>query len=273
MLKQLIRHMRHMFSLRVPQPRSRGLQELRPPRETLVGVLGQVLQAGLSPRTIIDVGAAYGQFSRICYSIFPKASYVLVEPLEEYKPYLEAVKADQPHTQVIYGAATKEPGEVIIHVHPDLVGSSLYLEDEDSDVNGYPREVRAVKLDQLMVTYGLKPPYLLKIDVQGAELDVLMGASQMLMETEYVILETSFFQFFQGGPQFHEVVKFMKEYDFVVYDLFGPMYRPLDDALSQMDVSFVKDNGKFRNHHFYATRAQREAHNRLLRPKAGQKKE
>ena len=46
---------------------------------------------------------------------------------------------------------------------------------------------------------SLHGPYLLKIDVQGAELDVLEGAQNLLKDTEAVVLEVSMFGFMAGS--------------------------------------------------------------------------
>ena len=106
------------------------------------------------------------------------------------------------------------------------------------------------------------------IDVQGAELDVLAGATETLRATECVVLEVSFFEFFHNGPLFHDVIAFMRERGFVAYDIFGFQYRPLDGALSQVDVAFVRETGEYRKHHFYATREQREQQDRSLKQHA-----
>ncbi len=110
----------------------------------------------------------------------------------------------------------------------------------------------------------LDGPFLIKVDVQGAELDVLMGATKTLSNTEYVILEISFFRFFTGGPQVFDVIRFMKEWGFVPYDIFDYQYRLLDGALSQVDMAFVKETSRFRKFHFYAKRNQREAQNKMI---------
>jgi hypothetical protein len=144
------------------------------------------------------------------------------------------------------------------------VGSSLYLENEDSDVNGEPRRVTADTIDHLCEDKNVVGPYLVKVDVQGGELGVLSGAKEILRETEYVILEVSLFQFFIGGPQFYEVVHYMKSCGFVVYDIFDIQYRPFDGAVSQVDIAFVREKGRFRNHHIYATSKQREVQTRRL---------
>jgi hypothetical protein len=44
----------------------------------------------------------------------------------------------------------------------------------------------------------------------------------------------------------------MKDRGFVVYDICGFVQRPLDGALAQVDLAFVKENGHFRKCHDYA---------------------
>ena len=234
-------------------------------RGSLSGLLHHARNVGLSPATVIDVGAAYGEFTVECHRVFPDADYILVEPLEEYRPFLKALSSSVPSAQYVLAAASAEPGELVINVHPDLVGSSVYLEDESSNVNGVPRMVPVITLDSLANDRGAIPPFLLKIDVQGAELDVLSGGERLLRSADYVLLEASFFEFFTGGPQFHDVVTFMESRGFVAYDICDLQYRPLDNALSQADIAFVKQKGFFRQHHQYATPKQREEQDRAFR--------
>jgi FkbM family methyltransferase len=246
---------------------SRGRRK-RNRRDRLTGVLEQLRGLDFAPATVFDVGAAFGDFARQCHAVFPDARYVLIEPLAEYGPALATALESLPGAELVRAAAAATAGEITLNVHGDLVGSSLYLEQEDSAVNGVPRTVPTVTLDGLRAERGLKPPFLVKIDVQGAELDVLAGAAQTLREADYVVLEVSFFEFFRGGPLFHDVVAFMQACGFVAYDIFGFQYRPLDGALSQADVAFVREQGPFRQHHFYATREQRQSQDRSLRRSA-----
>ena len=75
-----------------------------------------------------------------------------------------------------------------------------------------------VTIDDLCAERKLDGPYLLKVDVQVAELQVLAGASRMLRQTEAVILETTLFGTMVGGPQVWDVMAWMKRTGFVVYD-------------------------------------------------------
>ena len=100
-------------------------------------------------------------------------------------------------------------------------------------------------LDDL-VAAEVKSPILLKLDVQGYELEVLRGAVKTLSEAEVVIIECSLIQYNEGAPLFAEVVSFMGERGFVVYDFCGQMRRANDGALFQMDVIFVRENSRLR---------------------------
>lgn len=231
-------------------------------RHTLRGTCEQAKKLDFNPQVVIDVGAARGTFE--LYETFPDAKHLLIEPLGENKPFLEKIVLSLKDARYVIAAATKKSGLITLNVHPDYDGSSIYREDEDSNVNGVPRSVRAVMLDDLCREHGLQGPCLIKIDVQGAELDVLEGATETMKSAEYIILEATLFKFFNGGPQLFDVMNFMKQRGFVVYDILDYGYRPLDGAMSQVDLVFVKENGIFRKYHFYATKEQRASQNASL---------
>ena len=244
---------------REPRGHTRGV-----PRMSMRGSLEAAHRLGWAPRTCIDVGAAFGNFTLECADVFPEADFLLVEPLQEYRPFLESVSARLPRARYATAAAAAHDGDVTLNVHSDLVGSSLMRETEGPITDGSPRVVPAKTLDGLCQGQDLRGPYLLKIDVQGAELGVLKGAGAVLQDAEYVLLEVSLFRFFIDGPEIADVIAFMRSRGFVAYDVFDLMYRPLDGALSQLDLAFVKESGIFRQQHVYATPAQRCAQDALF---------
>jgi FkbM family methyltransferase len=230
-------------------------------RPRLGGALVHVRGCGIAPKTIIDVGAAYGDWTATCHRVFPAPRYLLVEPLQEFADLLNARVQELGNAVYVPAAAAKASGVQRIHVHPDLVGSSLLLETEGHGVDGFEREIPATTVDEVVRSHEAPGPYLLKVDVQGAELDVLGGAAETLRSTDLIILEVSFFRFFMGGPQFYDVVAYMRETGFVVYDIFNLLYRPLDGALAQADVMFVPNGSPLRSQHIYAGPDQRRAQN------------
>jgi FkbM family methyltransferase len=225
-----------------------------PPRASMIGALQQLKGLGLRPEAVIDVGAASETIG--LYDLFSESRILLIEPLAEFEPQLKRI-CGRHGAQYVLAAAGAARGMATLNVHPDGVGSSLLKEVEGPSVDGTPREVPVVTLDEICAEKNFWGPYLIKVDVQGAELQVLAGAQRTLLETEAVILEVTLFGTMIGGPQLHDVVTKMKEYGFVVYDAFGFHYRPLDDALCQLDVVFVRENGRFRESHAYATPQQR----------------
>ena len=265
-MKHLIRQVLWKLGFDIQRVNKIGRTELSAPRNSLEGVLEQARRVGLTPGTVIDVGAAFGIFSRECHKIFPDAHYVLVEPIEEYLPVLSKVMNALSRATNVTAVVAAEDGRTFLNVHHDLVGSSLYREvEEGTDIDGVRREVRAITLDRLVGERNAPPPFLIKVDVQGAELDVLAGGQKTLAGTEYVLLEVSLFHFFHQGPAFCDVVAYMKSKGFVPYDIYGLQYRPLDGALSQIDIAFVKEDGQFRTSHHYATPEQRMEQNRELK--------
>jgi FkbM family methyltransferase len=202
------------------------------------------------------VGAA-AQTSEL-YEEFREAEILLIEPLVEFEPFLRKICASY-KAQYVLAAAGERQGTAVLNVHRDIFGSSLMKETEGSHVDGSPREVPIVTIDQLCLERDLKGPYLIKADVQGAELKVLAGAERTLLEAEVVILEVLLFGMIIGGPQLYDVVSYMKQRGFVVYDVYGASYRPLDDALSQLDLTFVREQGLFRRSHVFANPEQRHA--------------
>lgn len=235
------------------------------PRASMAGGLRQLTRLGFEPSTVIDVGVAY-QTPEL-YQLFPKADILLIEPLAEFEPFLRRI-CSQYKAQYVLAAAGESAGSAILHVHRDKDGSSLMREIEGASVDGSPREVPVTTIDQQCAERKLHGPFLIKIDVQGAEFQVLAGAARALRETEAVILEVSLFAFYVGGVQFHDAIAKMKELGFVAYDVCGFLYRPLDDALSQVDMIFVREDGRFRKSHAYATPDQRDALDREMKRRA-----
>jgi Methyltransferase FkbM domain len=105
----------------------------------------------------------------------------------------------------------------------------------------------------------------IKLDVQGAELDVLAGASASLAQTALVQLETLLFPFYEGAPELAQIVAFMQDAGFVVYDAVDLGYRPVDGALAQLDLLFVPESSELRKQREYATTEQRHVADEALR--------
>jgi FkbM family methyltransferase len=249
-----------------PAEQSAGEQLLAPPAEfgapparmSIEALYQHVSRLGLVPGCVIDIGAAYGDFTRMAARIAPDAEFLMFEPLAEYQASLNRVVEEVPRTYLVMAAAAEARGSMTINVHGDLMGSSLMYEwEEASDVNGVPRDVAVTTVDAEIANLGWPEDIWLKIDVQGAELKVLAGAEETLRRTQLLVVETTLFNTFGGGPLAGDIVTYMAERGFVLYDIAGFLYRPLDGALMQLDLAFVPKDSPLRRHHAFATPEQR----------------
>ena len=224
-------------------------------RASLGGGLRQLRNLGFKPQTVIDVGVA--SETPELYEAFPKTRLLLIEPLAEFEPCLKNI-CKRFDAQYVLSAAGEARGTATLNVHTDQLDcSSFFKEAEGALVDGCPREVPVVTIDEVCSEKGLKGPYLIKIDAQGAELKVVEGAKRVLEDTEAVILEVTLFGTMIGGPQLADVVIYMKDRGFVVYDVWGLLYRPYDVALAQLDMAFVRQDGLFRKSQIFASSEQR----------------
>lgn len=226
-------------------------QEIPKIRTTIEESYSLIRGFGFQPKTVIDVGVASGTME--LYSAFPDSYFLLVEPLAEFEPDLKSILKQYKGSYVL-AAAGSSSRQVTFNVHKNhLDGSSLYKESMGTEADGYEITVPIIRLDDIIKDKQLNGPYLIKVDVQGAELDVLEGTQQALLESEVVVLEVSLFKFMKGAPQFFDVVSYMNNSGFVAYDIILGWNRPLDNALGQVDIVFVKDKGMFRKDHSYST--------------------
>jgi FkbM family methyltransferase len=211
-------------------------------RISMTQVLEHLRPLGLDPQTVIDVGVGYGTSELY---LFPDAEYLLIEAVREFEPHMQKILKHRKGRYLI-AAAGSAKGELSIKVRPaDLQASTLFQEAGGGD--GSPRNVPVVTIDEVA------PPgsVLLKLDIQGAELLALAGATETLKRCDAVLMEVQVMPCLTDAPSFADVVSFMRERNFVVYDFFGGAYRPLDGAVVSIDIAFVQEDGKFRRNRAY----------------------
>jgi len=197
---------------------------------------------GFNPQTCIDVGAAGG--TPTIYQAFPEALHIAFEPLPDFHDQLAATLKPYRH-EIHHCALMEAPGSQELLRMPSNIHGSSMMHRHARGENLVTVEVR--RLEEILDASAPEGPFLLKTDCQGADLLVIKGLGARLAEMDVIIMETSFFRFWgEHQPDFADVVAHMRESGFAVYDLLDGLYRPSDNALGQVDVAFVREDGGLR---------------------------
>jgi FkbM family methyltransferase len=161
---------------------------------------------------VLDVGAGDGGWGRELREDGYAGRIVSFEPLPESFATLERCLDDRWEAHRLALAA--DGGSRELQVSANRVSSSLLRMDErhlcsapESAVTGTV-EVEAARLDDLGVVRPDERVYL-KVDVQGAELDVLRGARATLSSVRLLEAELSAVTLYEGQPLIGEVLRYL----------------------------------------------------------------
>lgn len=194
---------------------------------------------GLEFSTIIDGGANKGQFARAATEVYPEADIISFEPLPDVARRLRENLKDRSQVTVHELALGARDDTIQFFRQAYTLASSALRpasEAEAGDVLSI--DVRAARLDTVLDGITLRRPSLLKLDLQGYELEALHGAPRTLQTIDYVLMEMSFSEGYEGEPGFVEVLDFMRDAGFI---FIGPI-----DALIQADGEVIQMDGLFR---------------------------
>ncbi|MFZ9956816.1 MAG: FkbM family methyltransferase [Flavobacteriales bacterium] len=197
---------------------------------------------------ILDIGAHKGVWSANSKNYFPNAKCSLFDPLKEMAPFLKQHCLKYPSDQYfsVGLGSVKESKEITKYL--DLEGSSFLAKDVPAAISQGKETLEITTINHLIDEGKIVVPDLVKIDVQGLELEVLKGANKILGKTDVFIIECNFFEFdlHPGMPEIYEVIKFMHDHNYVLYDFAGFLRRASGSDLGQCDAVFVKRDSVLR---------------------------
>ena len=196
------------------------------------------------PAVIYDIGANIGTWTCLAKSLFPAARIEAFEPLaQNFRKFKEWTAPWSDEVRLHACALGPEERVATMHVMDFCDASSLLAlnaagADEFKIHLAAEQPVPVVPLDALVAREKLLPPDLIKLDVQGYELEVLRGAEVCLRSARAVLCEVSFREYYAGQPLFPDVLEFMRTRGFTLYALGGNT--ALGAPLVQTDALFLK---------------------------------
>jgi FkbM family methyltransferase len=192
---------------------------------------------------IIDIGAADGEISLLFSKAYPEAIIYAFEPIKSAFTILHQNVKENPHILPINKALGNTIGERIIHVSESIRSSSIF-EIENDIKNTYLAEQLKYKSDEKINISRLDDEIpkdidvnIVKIDVQGYELEVLKGAELTLLRTKLVVLEMQNHNNYIDAPKYFVLDEYLRKSGFQLYDIV-PSIRE-DNKLYEWDGIYI----------------------------------
>lgn len=171
--------------------------------------------------TLVDVGANVGQFSLLVEAHHPQALIHAFEPLQEAAKVFTRLFGGRSKVTLHRFAAGAAASKMEINVSGHADSSSL-LPISRAQAASWPgteavgtRQVQVRRVDDVL-NQDLPGPLLIKLDVQGYELEALKGMPSLLAKADYVYVEVSFAPLYDGQPLAAEVIAWLTQRGFEV---------------------------------------------------------
>jgi len=165
----------------------------------------------VNPIVIYDVGSCVLHWARPARNVWPDARIICFDVIEEVRHLHKG------YEYYCYALSDKDGIEKTFYkslVH--MGGQSLYRENPKINPNadvffGKSSEVKVIthRLDTIVEKHNIPLPDLMKIDVQGSEMDILIGAQNTISKCTDIILELQEFDYNIGAPKAKEVIDYM----------------------------------------------------------------
>ncbi len=201
---------------------------------------------GFNPQSIFDVGANRGEWSKNLIEIFKDSNFFLFEPQVEMEPFLKRFTDNNKGSKYFITALGESEKTEEIGIWPGYYGTT-FLHD---NLNLEKRKINIQSINFLLENNLVPIPDILKMDVQGFEMDILRGSTSCFNKTEIIILETYLYSFLSNQPIFSEIVSYMYDNGYVIFD-FEPFNRNKGTKmLRYFDTIFIKKDSSIRKKAF-----------------------
>jgi len=182
---------------------------------------------------VLDIGAYEGEWTKTFKYYYPTADVLMIEANTEKESILKEIGN---YKIAVLGKTDDE--EVNYYKCLDGVPTGNGIYPENTDYKFEPEKRKAITLSTLL---GSDEGFdLIKMDVQGAERDIIQGSLPIIANTKFLLLELQTVQYTKGTPRFSEMVAYLHDLGFEFVDIFDLKYDR--DCLIEMDCLFINRN-------------------------------
>ena len=193
--------------------------------------LRKLNEMGAPVATIFDVGVLTCTAELI--DAYPAARHILIEPVAEWNATIRDIYSSRKiNFELLNVAASDSDGQSQLELSTVIPGEPITHARLTGAGKSGPqyRTVETKTLDTLTRDLAPDAPFLLKIDVDGAEMRILSGAGEMLKDCSIVIIEA-------GLTDLLERAGALDKAGFELFDIVDPCY--YDRRLAQVDLVFL----------------------------------
>jgi len=201
---------------------------MQKPIEVNTNLYRRLKENGIRFNNIIDVGCYKGSWTSKLKLSYPDANYYLIDPNDKYKEKLEILGT---FYQEVVGQQKEEREFNFSKNELEETGNSLYDENSNIEFNKKTIMVKPLKDIVPNQTYDL-----IKMDVQGAELEIIEGSLELFQKTKFVQLECPVHHNNKGAPEFEHYINYMANSNFKVFDIDTIFF---NNKLMVLDFLFV----------------------------------
>ena len=200
-------------------------------------------------KVVVDGGASIGDISEKLSVLFPRSKIYTFEP---YPPFLEKLyeKAKNNENIIVEPYALGRTTEKkLFNVNRSQGTNSLLEFREDAGklygtltVQDETIEVNTKTLELWSKEKNIQTIDILKLDLQGGELDALNGAKKLfeLGNIKVVLCEVMFSKCYEKQPNWTEIVYFLESFDLKLMNFYQPFFQ--HGQIIQADLIFVAKN-------------------------------
>ena len=182
---------------------------------------------------VLDIGAYEGEWTKTFKYYYPTADVLMIEANTEKESILKEIGN---YKIAVLGKTDDEEVNYYKCLNGVPTGNGIY--PENTDYKFEPEKRKAITLSTLL---GSDDGFdLIKMDVQGAERDIIQGSLPIMANTKFLLLELQTVQYTKGTPRFSEMVAYLHDLGFEFVDIFDLKYDR--DCLIEMDCLFINRN-------------------------------